>query len=168
MRDFLVYDLKQVEQLIANYNAKNMVRTPEYAALIRARENKLQSDRMLDLFKSMDLLKRKAFSQEFVSYGDLAEASGLEWTNTLRARMSGPKGHLDRLLDLCRHEDLPLLTSLCVNKQNLGTGVLDSFSLAGFVAGAKRVGRHVDDEKTFLRECQRESFAWGRLQAKLK
>ena len=119
-------------------------------------------EKTLDVSRSLDLLKRAAREHRFVSYGDLATASGLTWSYTIRARMSRSKGHLDCLLDICHGQGLPLLTALCVNKKNLETGELSEFSLSGFADGARRLGYTIQDEKTFFKRCQRESFEWGR------
>ncbi len=162
MRNFSAFNLAQLEQLVVNYNRGGAVHGEDYAALLREREVKSSSSRKLDIYSSLALLKSKARAQSFVSYGEIAMASGLRWSNELRARMSGPKGHLDRLLDLCRHERLPMLTALCVNKQNTETGLLEDAVLAGFVAGARRLGLVAGDEAAFLRDCQAECFRWGR------
>lgn len=163
-RNFEQFDLKQLEQLVENYNRRGEVHGADFAALLREREAKRADLQEPDLYKSLELLKARAREGRFVSYGELAGASGLTWTHTLRARMSGPKSHLDRLLDLCNSQRLPLLTAICVNKGNLATGDLEEFALAGFVAGAKRLHRQVGEEQAFLRQCQEECFSWGRAQ----
>ena len=164
VKDFASYDLRQIEQLISNYRAKGAVHVEDFAALLQARDEKLQMASGLNLHRSLERLKQAALAGGFISYGELAAASGLAWTHTLRARMSGPKGHLDQLLDHCDNQQLPLLPSLCVNKQNLTTGALDHPSLKGFAAGARRIGLDVVDEEVFLRQCQEACFDWGRRQ----
>ncbi len=161
MRNFSAFNLAQLEQLVVNYNRGGAVHGEDYAALLREREAKSPSSRKLDIYRSLELLKSRARTRSFASYGELAAASDVRWTNELRTRMSGPKGHLDRLLDLCRHERLPMLTTLCVDKQNVATGLLTEAALAGFVAAARRLGTVVGDEATFLRERQEECFRWG-------
>lgn len=164
MRDFSGYELPNLNVLISNYIRAGQVHTEEFAQLIRVREEKWMKKGEPDIYKSLTLLKERAKAHTYASYGDLAAASGLAWSHTMRARMSNSKGHLDRLLDLCRHERLPLLTAICVNKQNLSKGLLEPPALAGFVAGAKRLGYQVDDEAAFLKTCQDDCFRWGREQ----
>ena len=164
VKDFSGYDLASLECFVENYNREGLVYGDDFAALLRARETKLGERGEPNLYASLRLLQERARAQCFVSYGDLAHASGMAWTNTLRARMSGPKSHLDRLLDLCRSQRLPLLTAICVNKQNFETGLLKPYALSGFVACAKRLGYEVRDELAFLRQHQDECFRWGREQ----
>jgi len=69
--------------------------------------------------------------------------------------------HLDRLLEYCHRNGVPLLASIVVNKQNLETGDLEGDSLKGFVAGAQKLGIPVTDEKMFLRQQQELVFEWA-------
>jgi 5-methylcytosine-specific restriction protein B len=75
--------------------------------------------------------------------------------------MNGPHGHLQRLLEICCTRRMPLLTSLCVNKQGIATGELSEDALDGFVNGAKLLGHEITDRKGFLIKCQHECFEWG-------
>lgn len=93
----------------------------------------------LDFDRSIDLLKKAAIDQTCTTYGALAAASGVEWSKA-RHRLNGPTGHLDRLLDICHFSSLPLLTAICVNQGNVADGELGEDALAGFVAGARRLG----------------------------
>ena len=97
----------------------------------------------------------------FTTYGDLAAASNLEWSQA-RHRMNGVGGHLDRLLDVCHARGLPLLTAICVNKSAVSTGQLEPHSLEGFANGARRLGYIVADPAAFLMETQARCFEWGK------
>ena len=75
--------------------------------------------------------------------------------------MNGSNGHLDRLLDICHARGLPLLTAICVNQGNIAGGELGEEALAGFVAGAHRLGLTVDDPIEFHHRCRDECWEWG-------
>jgi hypothetical protein len=53
--------------------------------------------------------------------------------------MNGPRGHLDRLVEICHVRGLPLLTALCVNQQGASTGDLSEEALRGFINAANRL-----------------------------
>ena len=92
--------------------------------------------------------------------GALATASGIEWSQA-RHQMNGANGHLDRLLDICYARSLPLLTAICVNQGNIVDGELGKEALAGFVAGARRLGLAVSNPLEFHHRCKDECWAWG-------
>jgi hypothetical protein len=153
--------------LIANYQRLRKEQTPAFAALLAERDRRAAGKDQLDLALSLEAFKAAAKEHRYVTYGDLSQASGQTWNHTIRARMSGLNGHLDRMLDVCHQQDLPLLTALCVNQKNRKSGELDAFSRTGFYGGAKRLGLLVTDEETFYRRCQQECFDWGRRQKSL-
>ena len=109
---------------------------------------------------SIKLLADAASVRRFVSYGELAEANGIQWSKA-RHVMNGKHGHLDDILAYCDAHHLPLLSAIIVQKGRLKTGEMDDFTLAGFIEGARRIGRIVTDEVEFLRQCQEECFTWG-------
>ena len=153
----------QINALIKNHEDKNARDRPIYPLLLEERARRAQAKGRLDFNKSIALLREAAIDQSCVSYGQIAEASGVEWS-VARHQMNGPGGHLDRLLDLCHSRGLPMLPAICVNKPNIKTGDLDPTALSGFLAGARRLGHDVSDGPAFHRECQQECWAWGRQQ----
>ncbi|MSP21182.1 MAG: hypothetical protein EXQ93_06665 [Alphaproteobacteria bacterium] len=111
-----------------------------------------------------DLVEELARRQgKKLTCGDLASASGVAWTQARRL-MDGAHGHLDNFLSVCNSLAIPLLTALCVNKEELSRGELSEGALSGFVKGAQRLGYSVADGRGFLKECQAACFAWGRAQ----
>jgi hypothetical protein len=156
--DFSEKTLAELETLLNNYRRLGKERSEAYLALLAQRERRAANKDQLMVDRSLELLKQAARQKVYVTYGDLAKASQQQWSNTIRARMSGPGGHLDRLLDICHGQGLPLLTALCVNEAGRQTGVLDPPAKAGFVSGARRLGRLVTDDDEFYRTCQRECF----------
>ncbi len=111
----------------------------------------------LDLNKSYKAILAAATQGKFITYGDVAAASNVEWK---KARRPIPL-HLDQLVKISHDRGWPLISSIVVNKDNLETGALEGDSLSGFLAAAKKLGLTVDDPHAFLREQQRAVFAWA-------
>jgi hypothetical protein len=155
----------ELDQWIANHESQDGgTARLLYRQLLEERARRAQLTQKLNLEKSLDCLKDAARRGMCISYGDLASASGVEWSQA-RRQMNGPGGHLDRLLDLCHARDLPLLTAICVNKAGVSAGELDDAALAGFTTGARRLGSFVADARSFHHRCRDECWKWGREQA---
>jgi hypothetical protein len=150
-----------IDQWIKNYETNKATSTPFYRELLEERARRTQLKHGLNLERSLARLKEAAVSQECIAYGDLAKASGIGWSRA-RHQMNGKHGHLDGLLELCYARALPLLTAICVNQDKLKEGELGDEALAGFVAGAKRLGFVVTDHRAFHHLCKEECWDWGR------
>lgn len=161
MPDFSHKTTAELETLLANYRRLGKDQTDTFLALLAERDRRATGKDRLMPGRSLALLREAARQKTYVTYGEVARASDLKWSNTLRARMSGPGGHLDRLMDFCHSHHLPLLPALCVNQENRESGALDAAALAGFANGARRLGLLVTDEEAFLRQSQKACFAWG-------
>jgi len=153
----------QIETWIRNHEANGGTAAPLYFQLLEERIRRARAKHKLDFDKSLAHLKQAAVAQVCTSYGALAAASDVTWSQA-RHQMNGSNGHLDRLLDMCHARGLPLLTALCVNQDNVADGELGEDALAGFVIGAKRLGLPVGDARTFHRESRDSCWAWGRQQ----
>lgn len=96
----------------------------------------------------------------YLSYADVAAASGLEWSLGLSRNINK---HLDEVLKRADVNGLPLITSIVVNKPNLKTGRLDATALKGFVKCANGLGHQVSDlnAEAFLAEQQQETFTYA-------
>lgn len=155
---------EQINQMIANHERMPGGRNlPKYPLLLEERARRAQLTQKLSLEKSMEQLKAAARGGVCITYGDLAKASGVEWSQ-VRYQMNGANGHLDRLLDLCHARGLPLLTAICVNQAGVGTGELGEDALAGFSTGARRLGLAVTNPRAFHHKCRDECWAWGKTQ----
>jgi hypothetical protein len=155
----------EVEQWIANHERKpGGTALPLYRQLLEERTQRTQAKQRLNFEHSLEHLRQAAIRQICTTYGDLAKASGVEWSQA-RHQMNGPRGHLDRLLDLCHARGLPLLTAICVNQSGISKGELEGDALSGFVAAARRLGLFVTNERTFHHKCRDECWQWGREQA---
>ena len=94
----------------------------------------------------------------FVSYGDLARASGVPW---IKARRPLPL-LLDRLTFLFHVRHWPMLSSIVVNMEDQETGEMAGAGLKGFIAAARRIGIDPgDDPAAFAREQQQRVFEWA-------
>jgi len=154
-----------LDQWISNHERKpGGVALSLYGQLLEERARRTQAKQHLNLEHSMEHLKQTAIQQVCTTYGDLAKASGVEWSKA-RHQMNGRGGHLERLLELCHARGLPLLTSICVNQNSVADGELGGDALSGFVSGARRLGRSVTDERAFHHKCRDECWQWGRQQA---
>ena len=154
----------ELEQWIANHESKqDGVNRPLYRQLLEERARRAQTKQKLNFDRSLEHLRQAAIGQVCTSYSDLAKASGVEWA-TARRQMSGSRGHLERLLDLCHARGLPLLTALCVYKDSVTECELGEDALKGCVAGAKRLGVSVNDGRAFHHQCRDECWQWGREQ----
>jgi hypothetical protein len=151
----------EIEQWIKNHEAKKATSIPFYRELLEERARRTQLKHTLNLERSLAHLKEAAIRQKCTTYGDMAKASGIEWS-VARHQMNGPHGHLDRLLELCYARGFPLLTAICVNQDRLEEGELGDDALAGFVAGARRMGLAVTDERAFHNQSKEECWRWGR------
>ncbi|MGO7556815.1 hypothetical protein ACC714_30850 [Rhizobium johnstonii] len=163
MADFSHKTDIEIDQWIRNFEKRCQTEAPLYLELLEERGHRAGRRAGLDLEKSLAVLKRAAISGTCISYGDLAKASGVEWSKA-RHQLNGKNGHLDRLLEICHARKLPLLTAICVNQGSLQEGELEENALKGFSEGARRIGRSFSDDLDFHHACREECWNWGRMQ----
>ena len=157
----------EIDTWIRNHEKRGATESPLYKQLLEERARRSDADHGLRVEASLEALERAAIQQVCITYGELAKASGVDW-NHARHRMNGPSGHLDRLLDICHARGLPLLTAICVNQAGVRDGELGEAALAGFAAGARRLGIPVTDPLEFHHECRDECWSWGRDRARVR
>ena len=157
----------EIATWIKNHEKNKATTTPLYFQLLEERVRRAQLNQKLDFDKSLEHLKQTAIAQTCTTYGALAEASGVPWSQA-RHQMNGVNGHLDRLLDLCHALDLPLLTAICVNQGNVATGELGEDALNGFALGTDRIGRLIGDPLEFHHACREECWRWGRANVEMR
>lgn len=150
----------EIANWLKNHENAGATTTPLYLALLEERVRRSKSTQRLDFECSLEHLTQTAISGVCTSYGALAAASQVAWSKA-RHQMNGPNGHLDLLLDICHARRLPLLTAICVNQNRMADGELGEEALAGFVAGARRLGAVVDDPLEFHRHHRDACWAWG-------
>ncbi|MBL6077214.1 hypothetical protein JMJ56_04290 [Belnapia sp. T18] len=114
---------------------------------------------MLDLDRSIGAIRAAAVGRRFVSYGQIAHASDVPWSMSVRSQM---RPHLEGVCGRMLIEAGAMISAIVVNQDNLQTGALDPQSLSGFADCARRLGLGiVEDREAFLREQQRLTFGWG-------
>ena len=148
----------EIDAWIANHERLGKTTAELYQALIEERNRR--HGHGLTIEKSVAALTAAAKRREFISYGELAEANGVPWTQA-RHRMNGKHGHLDDILAYCHAKTIPLRTAIVVQKGKLSTGDMDQFTLDGFIEGVQRLGIPVADAEHFLRDCQNHCFDWA-------
>lgn len=121
----------RLDNLIDNLRNKNATGQPLYADALRERERR--RGKGLDFEISFSIIRAAAEKGCFLSYKDLADASGADWSKV--HYQVGP--HLLRLVEYAHVKGWPMLSAIVVNKSHVETGRLDSGSLRGFVAAAR-------------------------------
>lgn len=148
----------ELKHLIANHQKKGIHNTPVYLEALR--EQAKRTGHGLNFDKSFDVIRAAAANGRFVSYKELADASGADWG---RVRYSvGP--HLWLLVEYAYRMGWPMLSAIVVNKQNVATGDMEPSTLKGFVGAAHELGLTATDHQAFLREQQRLVFEWAKSQ----
>ncbi len=151
----------EIHQWILNHERAKATEKQLYKDLLEERARRSEGAGRLEIQKSLTALTQAAREQRYLTYGDLAAASNVPWTKA-RLQMNGPKGHLDRLMEVCHAREMPLLPAICVNESGRQTGKLEHDALIGFCVGARRLGEHVSDEQNFHRQSVEACFDWGR------
>lgn len=158
MPDVEKYTDKELQNVIDNHRRHGATEAPLYQQALE--EQALRKGKGLDFDKSLAAIRQAAMEGRFMSYGELAKASGADW-NKVRYALNE---HLFHLVEFAHRRGWPLLSSIVVNQNNLQTGDLEPSSLKGFIAAAHILKIPVTGEEAFLREQQRKVFEWGKTQ----
>ena len=111
----------------------------------------------LALEKSYAAILQAARAHRFISYSDLAAASGVPWSSAHRPIAQ----HLRQLVTLAHERGWPLLGAIVVKGEDVDTGILQGSAREGFLAAARDVGQNVIDPEQFVKEQQERVFAWA-------
>jgi hypothetical protein len=149
----------ELKNLIENHRRHKVTSAPVYLEALR--EWQIRKGKGLDFDKSYKIIKAAAKERQFLSYKDLADASGADW-DLVRHSLGG---HLWDLVEFADRNRWPMLSAIVVNKPNVSTGTMEPPSLKGFIAAARDLGYPITDEEDFLREQQDLVFAWAKDQA---
>src|SRR5271165_2030517 len=122
-----------LKNLIANHRAKFATDAPAYIAALR--ELEVRTGGGLDFNKSFQAIREAAHAGRFLSYKDLADASGVEFSQ-VRYEIGG---HLWRLVEYAHRNGWPMLSAIVVNKPNVSTGDMEPDTLKGFIRAAKEL-----------------------------
>lgn len=148
-------DKKQLDNLIANHERHGRVDAPAYLEALSERARR--DGRGLSFEKSFSAVVKAAKARRFLSYKQLADESGAEWSKVHYACNQ----HLGDLIAYAHRRGWPLLSAIIVNQQNLANGTMEPPTLKGFCAAARELGYTVTDEEAFLREQQDRVFDWA-------
>jgi hypothetical protein len=125
MPDFTKLTNPEIERYIAYHRPQAGLGSPDYLAALEERENRQGGG--LNFRRTFEIVRHAASESRFLSYGGVAERSGLTW---IAARHPMPK-HLGNLCEYAHRRGWPLLSSIVVNKENLNSGELEPKSLSG-------------------------------------
>jgi len=142
----------QIETLIENHRTKKATGAPLYADALRELEKRKGKE--LDFDKSLSIIWQAAKEGQYLSYKELADASGAGWTQ-VHYEIGR---HLWRLVEYAHQKELPMLSAIVVNKANVDSGRMEPDTLKGFVGAARLLGYAVTDEEAFLKEQQARVF----------
>ena len=145
----------ELENLVENYRRKRATTEKVYADALE--EIARRRGKGLDFAKSFELIVQAAKRHQFVSYKELADGSGADWS-----RVHYVIGeHLWRLVEYAERRGWPMLSAIVVNKRNVDSGEMEPDTLKGFVAAARALGKSITDEGAFLRSQQEAVFRWA-------
>ncbi|MEO0683128.1 MAG: hypothetical protein AAF192_22300 [Pseudomonadota bacterium] len=114
----------------------------------------------LDHDATRALLIEAARDGRFVTFGDVARASGRRWSERMRA--AAPP-HLETVNAAAAAEGRPLLGALVTTRAHAESGRRPAQALADFARNARALGLDVPNgaEAAVLAEEQRRCFAWA-------
>ena len=145
----------ELDNLIANHRRHGQTERKLYIEALEERARR--RGKGLEFKKSFELIRRAAHAGKFLSYKELADESGANWTQVHYSIGT----HLWDLVEYAHRRGWPMLSAIVVNKQNVATGGMEAATLQGFIGAAKDLGYNIDDEQAFLREQQEKVFAWA-------
>jgi hypothetical protein len=155
MKPIKEYDDEQLATWIVNYQRQQKVNDPHYLELLS--ELARRKGAGLNFDKTFQAVVKAAKGNRFLSYKQLADESGVEWSKVRYAMNK----HLDGLIEYAHRQGWPLISAIIVNQQHLADGSMEASSLKGFCDAARRLGYAVTDEAAFLREQQERVFDWA-------
>lgn len=148
--------LSGLRNIIDNHRRNNKTSEPRYVEALA--EVARRTGNGLDFDKSLGLIRTAAADKRYLSYKQLADGSGVNWSKVHYAM----NDHLGQLIEYAHRRGWPLLSAIVVNQKNVETGEMESETLAGFVSAARALGYTINDERAFLTDQQQRVFAWAR------
>lgn len=149
------YSTSELRNLVKNHRDRARTDAPLYQEAFE--ELARRTGQGFDFGKSLNLIRAAAAQRRFLSYKDLADASGLQWAKVHYAINT----HLGDLVEYAHMRGLPLLSAVVVNAKHQDTGEMEPSTLAGFVNAARLLGYVISDEEAFLRDQQQRVFDWA-------
>jgi hypothetical protein len=148
---------KELETIVAN--CQRLKRTGDARCLAASKILQDRRNGDYNMEKTVATILDHGQRGRFLSYRDVASASGLEWGNVFR--QISP--HLDAVCSYSHCKGWPLLTAIVVSHQNLASGEMTVANRKGFLEAAKGAGRNVDiEDVAFVKREQQRVFDWCR------
>src|SRR5215831_6505134 len=133
----------ELENLIENHRRLGATDRLLYMETLKERGGR--KGKRLEFEKSLSIISCAAREGRFLSYMQLAAASGIGWD---QAHFPMNK-HLWDLVEYSHRKHGVLFSAIVVNSDNLGSGKMDPPTLRGFIGAARDLGYPVTDERAF-------------------
>jgi hypothetical protein len=146
----------EIENLIENHRRQGATDADLYVEALDELEKR--KGNRLEFGKSLPIILDAAKARRFLSYKELADASGADWNQVHYAIGD----HLWKLVEYAHRRKWPLLSAIVVNKSNVETGKMEPETLKGFIAAARELNIAVTDGEQFLAEQQKQVFEWAK------
>jgi hypothetical protein len=148
---------KELATIVANCQRLKRTADPRCLAASKILQDRRNGDYNME--KTVATILAHGQRGRFLSYRDVAIASGLEWGNVFRQINL----HLDAVCSYSHGKGWPLLTAIVVSHGNLGSGEMTVANRKGFLDAAKGAGRNVDiEDVAFVKREQQRVFDWCR------
>jgi hypothetical protein len=146
---------QEIRNLIENHRRLKRTSEPRYREAIAEQTRRIGNG--LTFPTSFKVIRAAAQEGRFLSYKQLADASGAQWAKVHYSLGS----HLWELVKYAHQNGWPMLSAIVVNQKNLETGDMEPTTLKGFVGAARELGFVITDPQAFLREQQKLVFEWA-------
>lgn len=150
------YDLSDLRNFVANYRRAKKTDHSFYQDVLA--EIARRTGKGLDFDTTCRLVREAASAGRFLSYKQLADGSGANWSHVRHAM----NAHLGDLVEYAHRSGWPLLSAIVVNQSNVETGAMDPSTLRGFAAAARELGYRFVNAEQFLRDQQQLVFRWAK------
>ena len=155
--------LSDLRRMIENGERSGRTADPLFLAVLEEVERRGRRGGALDMGRTRALVEAAARQDRFLAYGDVAAASDLAWSMSVRSRVTE---HLAELCMIARREDAPMLSAIVVRAEDVRTGELTAGALDGFIRCAVALGLDADGtpekRRRFVRAEQRKVFTWAK------
>jgi hypothetical protein len=131
---------EQLRNLIKNHRTKGATSPPRYIEALD--ELARRQGHGLNFETTMRIVQSAARRRKFLSYKELADASGVDWNKAHYA----VNDHLWQLVEYAHRRGWPCLSAIIVNKSNVGMGDTEPSTLKA----AHDLGYAITDEHAFL------------------
>jgi hypothetical protein len=156
MKPVAEFDDRQLASIIDNYRRQGKTADPYYMAALEARARRKGKGLVFDT--TLHAVLAAARERRFLSYKQLATASGLEWNNVRYAM----NPHLRGLIEYAHRRGWPLISAIVVNQQHLADGTMEPSTMQGFCDAAEELGYAVADRAAFVAAEQARVFEWAK------